>query len=320
MAQAASQRILVEGHAIKVSNPDKVFFPGEGITKADLIGYYRAVAAAMLPHLAGRPLTLRRYPEGIGHEGFFQKHAEHLPSWVQTVTLTKSAGGTAEYVLCEDEATLVYLAAHGTIEIHIRPVTVAAIDHPDRLVVDIDPPDGVPVQVLRTVARLARELFTEVGLTPFLQATGGRGFHVVAPLDRSQDHRFVRDLAGDLAGHLARGAPEALTVEHRIDKRGHRVFLDVNRNGRAQTFVAPYSLRARPGAGVAAPLDWSELGRATPAGHTIASMPRRLARKVDPWTDIDVHAVPAGEVRERLDALIGPRLAARSAARRRNPR
>ncbi|MQM27374.1 ATP-dependent DNA ligase [Glycomyces sp. NEAU-7082] len=302
---------------MKVSSPDKELFPGEGITKADLIGHYRTVAAAMLPHLAGRPLTLRRYPEGIGQEGFFQKHAEHLPGWVRTVTLAKSAGGTAEYVLCEDEATLVYLAAHGTIELHIRPVTVASIDHPDRLVVDIDPPDGVPVQVLRTIARRARELFLELGLPPFLQSTGGRGFHVVAPLDRSQDHRFVRDLAGDLAAHLARSAPDALTVQQRIDKRGHRVFLDVNRNGRGQTFVAPYSLRARPGAGVATPLDWNELGRATPDGHTIASMRRRLARKRDPWADLDACAVPAGEARERLDALIGPRLAARSAAARR---
>jgi bifunctional non-homologous end joining protein LigD len=317
MPQAGAQRILIEDRHIKVTSPDKELFPGEGITKADLIGHYRTVAAVMLPHLAGRPLTLRRFPEGIGQEGFFQKHAEHFPSWIRTVTLTKSAGGTAEYVLCEDEATLVYLAAHGTIEIHIRPVTIEAIDHPDRLVVDIDPPDGAPVQVLRTVARMARELFLEVGLTPFLQSTGGRGFHVLAPLDRSQDHRFVRDLAGDLAAHLARAAPDALTVQHRIDKRGHRVFLDVNRNGRAQTFVAPYSVRARPGAGVSTPLDWSELGRATPAGHTIASIPRRLARKADPWAGIDAHAVPAGDVRERLDALIGPRLAARSAAARR---
>ena len=318
MARARTQRILVGEHYIKVSDPDKELFPGESITKTDVIDHYRTVAPVMLPHLAGRALTLRRYPEGIGTEGFFQKHpADHFPDWIRVATLPKSTGGTADYVVCDDEATLVYLASHAAIELHIRPNTVDRIDRPDRLVIDIDPPEVITAAGLRSVARRARDLYLEVGLTPFLQATGGRGFHVIAPLDRSADVRLVRDLAGDLAQYLAAGDPDVLTVQQRINKRAGRIFLDVNRNGRGQTFAAPYSLRARPGAGVAVPLDWAELGRSTPAGHTITTIPRRLARKTDPWADIDDHAGSAGEARERLDALLGPRRAAVAAARHR---
>jgi len=310
------------GRRIKVPHPDKEMYPGEGITAADVLDHYRAVAPVMLPHLAGRPLTLLRHPDGIGAEGFFQRHAmDYFPEWVPTVVLPKRDGTPAASVVCDDEATLVYLAAHSAIEFHIRPSTVEAIDFPDRLVVDIDPPggagDGAPAAALRDVARRVRDLLADLGFTPFLQTTGGRGFHVVAPLDRGEDFRFVRDLAGDLAAHLARADPDLLTVQHRIDKRGGRIFLDVNRNGRAQTFAAPYTLRARPGAGVAVPLDWGELGRAVPGGHTIRTIRRRLARKADPWADMDAHAAPAGPARERLDELIGPRRAARSAARRR---
>ncbi|WP_335987704.1 non-homologous end-joining DNA ligase [Glycomyces sp. MUSA5-2] len=315
---ARPEHVEVGGRTIRVPHPDKEMFPGEGITAADVLAHYRAVAPVMLPHLAGRALTLLRHPDGIGAEGFFQRHAmDYFPDWVRTVAVPKRDGTQADAVVCDDEATLVYLAAHSAIEFHIRPCTVDAIDYPDRMVVDLDPPDGVPVAVLRDVARRVRDLVADLGFTPFLQTTGGRGFHVVAPLDRSEDFRFVRELAGDLAGHLARADPEVLTVQHRIEKRAGRIFLDVNRNGRSQTFASPYTLRARPGAGVAVPLDWSELGRAVPGGHTIRTIRRRLARKADPWADIDEYAAPAGPARAKLDALIGPRRAARSAAKRR---
>jgi bifunctional non-homologous end joining protein LigD len=320
MARAKVRRIEVGDRFIKLSSPDKLLFPDDGVSKEDVVEHYRAVAPVMLPHLAGRPLTLLRQPEGIAGESFFQRHpSTHFPDWVRVVPLPKSAGGTADTILCDDEATLVYLAAHAVIEVHIRPTTVDRIDYPDRIVVDIDPPEGAAVEaaVLRTVARRTRDLYLELGLTPYLQATGGSGFHVVAPLDRTADHRFVRALAGDLAAHLASGDPALLTVQQRISKRADRIFLDVNRNGRGQTFVAPYSLRARPGAGVATPLDWSELGRATPGGHTIATIRRRLARKSDPWAGMDAHAASPAAVRERLDALLGARRAEAVAARRR---
>jgi bifunctional non-homologous end joining protein LigD len=290
---------------IELSRLDKVMFPDDGVSKGDVIDHYRAVAEAMLPHLAGRPLVLRRYPDGIGGHGFVQQEvSDHFPDWLTVGRVPRRGGpGTVDHPVCDDVAALVYLANQATIEFHIWTSTKDCVDCPDRLVVDIDPPAGTEVTELRAVARAARELFGSVGLTPFVQATGGRGFHVVAPLDGSRDHEFVRDLAGDLADHLAAGAPDRLTTAQRKQRRDNRIFLDVNRNAYGQTFVAPYSLRARPGAPVATPLDWSELGRATTNGYDPSAIRRRLARKKDPWAGMDQHAVSATTVRRNLDAL-----------------
>ncbi|MCC3765171.1 non-homologous end-joining DNA ligase [Glycomyces sp. TRM65418] len=300
----AAETMQVGGHDIKVSNLDKELFPEGHVSKGDMLDHYRAVADAMLPHLAGRPLTLRRYPDGIGEAGFFQKHAsDYFPDWVRVVDMPQVDEGSVNHVVCDDEATLLYLANQATIEFHVWLSTVDEPDHPDRLVVDIDPPDGVPVSTLRDVARRARDLYADVGLTPFVQATGGRGFHVVAPLDRSADFDAVRDLADAMADRLAAADPDRLTTAQRKNRRGDRIFLDVNRNAYGQTFIAPYSLRARAGAPVATPLDWAELGRAEPNGHSSTSIRKRLAQKTDPWADIDDHAASAAEARERLDAL-----------------
>jgi bifunctional non-homologous end joining protein LigD len=299
----ATQTMQVGGHDIKVSKLDKELFPEDHVSKGDMLDHYRAVAEVMLPHLAGRPLTLRRYPDGIGDTGFFQKHAsDYFPEWVRTATM-RADEGTVDYVVCDDEATLLYLSNQATIEFHVWLSTVDRPEHPDRLVIDIDPPDGVAAATLRDIARRARDLYGEIGLTPFVQATGGRGFHVVAPLDRSTDFDAVRDLAGAIADRLAADDPDHLTTAQRKQRRGDRIFLDVNRNAYGQTFICPYSLRARPGAPVATPLEWSELGRATPNGHKTANIRKRLAQKADPWADIDEDAGSASEARERLEAL-----------------
>ncbi|MDA1360724.1 non-homologous end-joining DNA ligase [Glycomyces luteolus] len=299
----ATQTLHINGHDLELSKIEKELYPRDHVSKGDIVEHCRAVAETMLPHLADRPLTLRRFPDGIDDSGFFQKHASgYFPDWVRTETM-RAEGGTVDYVVCDDEATLVYLANQAAIEFHIWPSTVDKPDHPDRFVIDLDPPDGTPVATLRDVARRARDLYADVGLTPFVQATGGRGFHVVAPLDRSADFEFVRDFASELADRLAAADPDHLTTAQRKLKRGERIFLDCNRNGYAQTFICPYSLRARPGAPVATPLDWDELGRATPNGQDPASIRRRLARKTDPWARIDDHAASAIDARERLLAL-----------------
>ena len=300
----APPTIHVSGHDIKLSNIEKELFPADRLSKGDVLVHYGAVAAAMVPHLAGRPLTLRRFPEGIGTAGFFQKGAsDYFPDWIDTVEVPhRRTEGSVRYVVCDDAATLLYLANLATIEFHIWTSTVEDLDRPDRLVMDLDPPPGVPIAVLHSVARRVRDLYTELGLTPFLQATGGRGYHVVAPLDRSADFEFVRDLAGDIADRLAAGDRDLLTPAQRKHQRGDRIFLDAGRDGHGQTFVAPYSLRARPGASVATPLDWGELGRSAPNGFTTASVRRRLTRKADPWGDMDEHAAAPATARALLDA------------------
>ncbi|MDQ3790945.1 MAG: non-homologous end-joining DNA ligase [Actinomycetota bacterium] len=287
---------------MKLSNLDKVFFPEAGLSKGDVIAHYQRVAEKMLPHLAGRPLTMRRYPDGIEGGGFFQKDAsDHFPDWMRVETVPQRQGGTIDHVVCDDEDTLVYLANQATIEFHVWLSTMDDLEHPDRLVIDIDPPSGVPVRTLRDVARRLASVYREVGLTPYVQATGGRGFHVVAPLDRSADWEEARDLSAALADHVAAEDPELLTTAQRKNKRGDRIFLDFNRNAYGQTFVAPYSLRARSSAGVATPLTWDELSRVEPDGLTPDRIRRR--RKKDPWADMSRHAGSATAARKALDRL-----------------
>ncbi|ASU85131.1 ATP-dependent DNA ligase [Nocardiopsis gilva YIM 90087] len=299
-----AQTIHVAGHDIDVSKLDKEFYPDDHLTKGDVLDHYRAVADVMLPHLADRPLTMRRYPDGIGADGFYQKEAsDYFPDWLRVVEVPQRGDGSVSHVVCDDAAMLVYLANQATIEFHVGLSTVDKLDCPDRLAIDIDPPPGVSVATLREVARRLRTLYRELGLTPFVQATGGRGYHVVAPLDRSADFRFVRDLAVGIADHLADGDPGLLTTEQRKERRGDRIFLDVNRNAYGQTFITPYSLRARPGATVATPLDWHELGRSTPNGHTHATIRNRLGHKSDPWATIDEQAATPATARDRLAAL-----------------
>lgn len=300
-----TRTVHVADHEIPVSNVDKPLYPDEGVTKGEVIDYYRSVADVMLPHLAERPLVLHRFPDGIDTKGFVQQDVgDHFPDWVPAVDLPRrGGGGSVRHVVCGDLATLVFLANQAAVELHVWPSRVDKPEHPDLLVVDLDPPEGVEVATLRGIARQVRDLYSSVGLTPYVQATGGRGFHVVGALDRSADFTYVRALAADLAGHLAALHPDELTTAHRKHKRGNRVFLDVNRNAYGQTFIAPYSLRARPGAPVATPLDWDELSRATPDGHTIASIPNRLAqKKTEPWLTMTDAAAPR-DVRAALDEL-----------------
>ncbi|HEX4220827.1 MAG TPA: non-homologous end-joining DNA ligase [Pseudonocardiaceae bacterium] len=286
-------------HTVRTSNPDKELYPG--ITKGEVLDYYGDIAETMLPHLRDRPLTLHRFPDGIGKSGFFQQRAgEHFPDWLRTAAVPRSGGdGTVRHAVCDDEPSLRYLANQAVLEFHTWLSTADRPQHPVLLVVDLDPPDGVDLADLRSTARRTAELFHQVGLVPFAQTTGGRGFHIVAPLDGRSDYELVRPLARELAERLAEAEPDKLTIEQRKDQRGERIFLDVNRNAYGQTAIAPYSLRSRPGAPVATPIDLDEVGRVTPDKYTLHNVRRRLANKPDPWADLARHAVSAADVRAR---------------------
>lgn len=304
MMTVADTTMEIDGRAVTLSHPDKVLFPTDGITKGDVVDYYRSVADVILPHLANRPLNLRRFPDRIDRDGFFQQHAgDHVPDWVTTVEVpTRGDGAPVRHIVCQDESTLAYLANLASVELHRWLSTTDALDRPDLLVVDLDPPDGTEIKRLREAARLVRDAFEQVGLVPFIQTTGGRGFHVVAPLDGTQGEELVRPMARGLADQLAARQPDRLTSEQRKAKRGDRIFLDTNRNGYGQTAVTPYSLRARPGASVATPIEWDELSHATPDRYGLRGLGRRLAQKADPWRDMAQHAVSALTVADRLAA------------------
>jgi bifunctional non-homologous end joining protein LigD len=291
----------VEGREVKLSNTEKPLFPAAGLTKGDLIDYYARVAPVMLPHLAGRPLSFERYPDGIDALGFMQKNAsDYFPGWIRRARLAKQ-DGAVDHVVAEDAATLVYLANQACVTLHVGLARVDRIDHPDRMVIDLDPSDDDFAKV-RRAAREARALLEAVGLVPFLQTTGSRGLHLWAPLDRSADFDQVRAFASELAETLVARRPAELTTEQRKAKRGDRVLLDVARNAYGQTAVAPYSVRAKPEASVATPLEWAELDDSNlgPRRYTIRNLFRRLGRKRDPWADIARHTRALAEARARL--------------------
>jgi bifunctional non-homologous end joining protein LigD len=298
----ADTSVRIDDRPVTLSNPDKVLFPADDITKGDVVAYYRSVADTILPHLADRPLNLRRFPERIDRNGFFQQHAaDTTPDWVTTAEVpARGDQGPVRHVVCQDEATLAYLANLASIELHRWLSTTAAPDRPDLLVVDLDPSDATTVADLRTAATMVRDLFDELGLVPFVQTTGGRGYHVVAPLDGTDTDDVVRTTARAMADHLAGREPDLLTAEQRKAKRGDRIFLDTNRNSYGQTAVAPYSLRARPGAPAATPIEWDELARVAPDPYGLRNLPRRLARKQDPWRDIRRHAASVRAAADRL--------------------
>lgn len=301
------REMAVDGRTVALTRQDKVLFPDCGLTKGDLVDYYRRIAATALPLWRGRPLTMERYPDGIEAEGFFEKSVPgHFPDWVGRAELPRREGGTITQVVAASAADLVYLANQACITAHLGLSRTDRIDRPDRLILDLDPPDG-DFAAVQTAAREARALLDAIGAPARVMATGSRGLHVVVPLDRSADFDTVHSLARDLADRLAARVPDRLTTAQRKDRRGGRVFVDWLRNAYGQTVVAPYAVRARPGAPVAAPLDWNEALAAErgPRDLTVANLFRRLGQKDDPWAGIDGDAVAAADLRRRLDGLKG---------------
>ena len=291
---------------MNVSRPDKVLFPDAGITKGDLAAHYERVARPMLRHIKGRPISMQRFPDGIGKQGFFHKEVpDHFPDWVKRVKVRKQ-GGTVTHVLACDANTLVYLVDQACITPHVWLSRSDELERPDRLVFDLDPSNGSFAQV-RAAARLLGELLDSIGLAPFAMTTGSRGLHVWVPLRRQAVFDEVRQFARDLARVMVERAPDELTLEARKQKRAGRILIDIMRNGYAQTAVPPYAVRPRPGAPVATPLRWRELSDASlaPDKFTVRNIGRRLSRIGDPWEDIARHARTLGPARRRLDGLLG---------------
>jgi bifunctional non-homologous end joining protein LigD len=292
---AAHEQLRVGRQTVPLSNTAKVLFPADGITKGDLIGYYRDIAGVMLPYLRDRPLSLARYPEGITGERIFQKNVgRHFPDWIPRAEVDK-AGGELCQVLAEKPADLVYLANQASIELHSVLSRTGALHRPDQLIFDLDPPGEDRFDDVRTVAlRLRAILADDLGLTSYVKTTGSRGLHVEVVLAPQEDFDTVREFARQVAVVLATALPDLVTVEPRKAARGDRIYADIMRNGYAQTAVAPYSVRARPGAPVAVPLHWDEVTdpRLSPRGvtiRTIASRLDQLAASGDPWAGMARH-------------------------------
>jgi bifunctional non-homologous end joining protein LigD len=290
---------------VEISKPDKVLFPsaGEGgeITKLDLARYYESVADVLLPYLAGRPVNMERFPDGIDGQSFYEKKVPgHFPDFVRTVEVATSDGRQRQVVV-HDVRSLVYLAQQACITPHTWLGRADDLDRPDELVFDLDPSvPGLPA--VRRATRLVGELLDSLGLESVVKTTGSRGYHVLVPLRRTSGFDDVRAFARQAAQVLVDREPGLLTLEARKAKRGGRVLVDVQRNGYGQTVVPPYAVRARPGAPVSMPITWPELARVEPAQHTVRTVARRLARGGDRWVDLP-RAQSLGRARERLTRL-----------------
>lgn len=283
---------------VTLTNPDRVFWPRDRITKLDLATYYERVAPLMLPYVVGRPLSMVRCPGGIGElparvrrgqgrvgECFFHKHpGDDFPGPFTRITVTES-GGPAPYLAVSEAASLIALTQMGTLEIHVWGSTWPDIERPDMLVFDLDPDSTVGWPPLADTARLVRDALRASGLESFVKTTGGKGLHVVAPVTPGAGWEEARVFSRRVAETVVEQAPGLLTSNMSKAKRAGKIYVDYVRNNRGATSIAPYSTRARERAPVAVPLTWAELsGKVRPDLYTLKDLPDRMDRlKEDPW-------------------------------------
>jgi bifunctional non-homologous end joining protein LigD len=275
--------------AVPITHPDKVLFPRDGITKADLARYYADIAPFMVPHTRDRPVAMHVFPGGIDGRGHYAKNVQgHFPDWIPRATVAKR-GGTVTHVLANDAATLVYLAGQNVVTLHVWPARAGDPRRPDRLIFDLDPERGTDFADVRVAAREVGEALRDAGLVPYAMTSGSRGIHVVAPIRPGAEFPAAFRWAKDLADRLAAEHPDRLTTEFYKAKRGAPIFVDTRRNAYAQHAVAPYAVRPRDGAPVATPLHWEELDdpRLRPDKWSIRTVLERVRETGDPWKGID---------------------------------
>lgn len=298
----AREVIRIGRRDVPLTRPNKVLFPEDGLTKRDLVDYYRRAAPWILPHLRGRPLSLERYPDGLGRPPIFQKSTPaYFPGWIRTVTVKKE-GGSVRHVICEDAATLAYLANQACITPHIVLARRDRLEVPDQMVFDLDP-SSPDFSLVKAAARSLREVLEKLGLPAYLKTSGSRGLHVAVPIRRELDFDAVRALARQIAQIVADQDPARRTLHIRKNQRQGRVFLDINRNGYAQTVAPAYAVRARRGAPVSTPLNWGELekGDLRPDGVTVRTLFHRLESIEDPWENFWRDAVSLKPALRRIE-------------------
>jgi bifunctional non-homologous end joining protein LigD len=288
---------------VKVSNADRVVFPDDGITKGEVVSYYESVAPRMLPFVAGRALTVERYPKGTGSKGFMQKNApDHFSDeLIDRHEVPKEGGGTTVYPVVNDGGAIAAFANLGVITFHAPPSTVADEWRPDWVIWDLDPPSG-EFELVREAAALLREVLAGFDITPVLMTSGSNGYHLRARLVPDVDVETVARVARGTSELAVAAHPETMTLAFRKAERGRRVFVDWLRNAPYSTSVVPWSLRARSGAPVAVPISWDELDDLDPNGVRFADITDRF--DVDPWHDIRDHDLKpvAKAVEDALDA------------------
>lgn len=296
-------RYELADHVVTTSSDDRVVFPDAGITKGEVIAYYHRVAELILPHLRDRPLTMERFPKGLGGKGFYHKHAPtYFPGWIERADMAGKEERVV-YAVCNNAAALVYIANQNTLAFHVWASRKQTPQRPDILIFDLDPPEGKFELVVRT-ALILRELLTDLGLTPLVKTTGSKGLHVVVGLDGADDYDTVQQLAGAVAERVCAEHPDLATTEFYKKDRAGRLFVDTLRNAYGATAVAPYSLRARPNAPVATPLRWDEVDdpELSADRYHLGNIGDRLDSVGDLWSGLFEQP---GSARAVLDRLTG---------------
>jgi DNA ligase D len=287
MAAKEALELEVDGHAVRITSPDKVFFDERGETKLDLVEYYRAVAQPLLRTMGGRPCLMQRFPEGASGKSFFQKRVPNgAPDWLETMVVSTPNGTTSNALVARDLAHVLWAVNMGCLGFHTWPYNQADPDHTDELRIDLDPQPGITFDHLREAAHEVKALFDEVGIEAHPKTTGNRGIHVYVRLLPRWDSYDVRAGAVVVARELERRRPDLITAAWWKEERGERVFIDFNQNAPHKTVFGAWCARARPGGQVSTPLFWDEIDHVHPDELTIASVPARLAERGDPWADM----------------------------------
>ncbi len=297
MAMPAKQTYELGGHEVALSNPDKVYFPKAGITKRELVEYYLAVEQGVLRAVARRPMILKRYVNGAEGEPFYQKRAPaKRPEWLGIATFKFPSGRSADEIVINNAASLVYVVSLGCIELHPHAVRSEDMDRPDELRIDLDPVPGVGWSQIIDVAKVAREVLAEVGLVGWPKTSGSRGAHLWVRIEQKWPFQTVRRAALAFAREVERRAPAIATAKWWKEER-QGVFLDYNQNARDRTTCCAYSVRARDDARVSMPLAWDDFLVADPAEFTLRTVPAMYKARGDAHAAIDNHA-------GSLDALL----------------
>jgi bifunctional non-homologous end joining protein LigD len=296
----------VERGGVVITHPEKVLFPDDGITKGDLAAYYEAIAPAMVPHMRNRPVTMERFPAGIGRKGFIQKDvSKGFPSWLERVEVPKK-DGTVHHPLVTDARSLLWLANQNSITPHVWTSRVPDLLHPDVCVFDLDPSIDSP-DALRVATLQLRDVLDELGLPSWVKTSGSKGFHIVVPLDGSHEMGQVEAFAHAVGTLLVIRHPQTFTQEfHKVD-RGRRILVDTGRNGYSATFAAAYAVRPKKGAPVSAPCTWEEVesGAVVPQSFTLKTMPARMDGAGDLWAGMRKRGRSLKRAVEKMKKLAG---------------
>jgi DNA ligase D len=299
---AKPQVLEIEGHEVRVTNPDKLIFPQGGHTKLDLVNYYLAVGPGIVRALYERPCTLQRFPEGVTGEAIYQKRAPtSRPDWVQTARVSFPSGRHADELCVTEVASVIWAVNLGTVVFHPWPSRRADTEHPDELRIDLDPQPGTDFDNARELAVVVRELLDEIGYLGFPKTSGGRGIHVYVRLRPEWTFTQIRRGVLAFSREVERRAPGLATTKWWKEERGEKVFLDYNQNARDRTIAAAYSARAFPDATVSTPVSWDELADVDPRDFTIATVPARFAERGDPHEAIDDAAYDLSPLLEMAD-------------------